>query len=54
MTELAAWVSAFPHVQHVDVVFDPKSQGFHPDLAIFLGAVKVTVVLNNIKVNGSV
>ncbi|KAJ7321000.1 hypothetical protein DFH08DRAFT_385174 [Mycena albidolilacea] len=54
ITELAAWVGVFPRVRHVDVAFDPKSQGFHADLAIFLGAVKVTAVLDKIKVNGRV
>jgi alpha-D-ribose 1-methylphosphonate 5-triphosphate synthase subunit PhnL len=54
MTELAAWVGVFPRVRHVDVAFDPESQGFHADLAIFLGAVKVTAVLNKINVNGRV
>lgn len=54
MTELAAWVGVFPRVQHVDIAFDPKSQGFHADLTVFLGAVKATAVLNKIKVNGRV
>jgi hypothetical protein len=54
MTELAAWVGVFPRVRHVDVAFDSESQGFHTDLAIFLGAVKVTAVLNKINVNGRV